>query len=147
MPSTLRQRLSSCPPYLLFGLALLAFIVRSAMPAGFMPRAGGLLLELSLCLPGGGQHAWLENMVAPADVDARHPTLVVSIDPPEHPSVTSGDCPGCLLGASPCLPPQPLALPVRVALAPLYVHAGFDDTLRVDRLRGPPVGSRAPPLG
>ncbi len=144
MSAAFRKLLAPALMRIAFGLAVLAFLVRTLIAPGFMPTTGGKLLELSLCLPGTGQHAWLPDASKETRaVDER--ILVVTLEFPQDDPVPAIECPLCLLLAYPFLPSEPLGAlpPTQVALAD--ISPPTKDDLHLDANTGPPVGSRAPP--
>jgi hypothetical protein len=102
------------------------------MPVGFMPDLAALQdgrLEVVLCTADGLRAALVDRAGQPID----------------DPTPTGGDCPFAFVAGT------SLALPTLIDQPP--VHGGGDRVLFVTRsladrtpVRGPPLGSRAPPV-
>lgn len=119
------------PSLLVVGLVMALFLLRAALPAGFMPDVRALRngdLTLALCLPSGNTYS-LSDLFP---------------DDPAAPADTGGDsCPFSLL-ASPLATPPSTGLPLAAATANLPVLPTHGPDLPAVA-HGPPLGPRAPP--
>lgn len=113
------------------GLLLLALILRTFVPSGYMPDPSARTITLSLCTAHDSGTS-----------------LVVALDAPgEHHDTTSLNCPLCVLAhhasGSP-LSTQAILIPSSPPIA-----VAFPTTPRIHpvfRMRGAPLGPRAPPV-
>ncbi len=121
---------------ILFCLAILSFLCRSLVPAGYMPDRSGEqdgFFSVTLCAPGGTPSTiWM--------------SLTGQADPPqsnEHADIQK--CPYALVLSQVALPSADMAsLDAPVAHQPLLlVHR--NQSLPPLPALGPPLGSRAPP--
>lgn len=113
-------------------LALLAVLLRAAMPVGVMPVVGpDKLLTLSFCSASGASPAW---------------QVLLPVAEPEPGHAADTLCPFGLAGLQwtwlPTASPAPAALRAAAGLA-VARSRGHASPRRV--VSGPPLGSRAPP--
>lgn len=146
---TLVRRNNSLPVPLAiaFSLAALALLLRMMVPAGFMPAT--TVLELSLCLPGKAQHAWLNTLDlnnASTSIEAAHGHPVLAVEIPHAPDAASTECPVCMLLAQPYYPPADTLGINPAQYAATVAFTAQPCTAPTVATAGPPVGSRAPPM-
>lgn len=117
--------------YSLLCLAMVAFVLRALVPAGFMPHAAALAegrFEVTFCTAGGE----LATLSIP----------VAATDDPAH---RMPECPYGLLASQALTEPPPSALPVQALPAFGVSRHSLHASLPPLPPHGPPLGSRAPP--
>lgn len=126
--------LSPCCWRTLSGLLLLAFLLRAFIPVGYMPlhaagQAGGL--SITLCITGLSQ-----TVLKALALDQSHQQGTDSY---------LGECAFGTAASSPALPFAPTLfwLPIFSGIPAYIALAAADQAPMV--VRGPPLGSRAPP--
>lgn len=122
-------------------VALLLLLLRVLVPPGFMPDFGALRegrIEITLCTLEGARLLVLDGGGGTAG------EFPAQKDPAHGGKVSALDCPFGLAAAQAAVMPvqPPLALPRPATV--VAVHAPVRQSLRPE-IRGPPLGSRAPP--
>lgn len=115
-------------------LALFLFILRAAIPVGFMPDIGALAngaVEIVICTPEGLQTLRVDQDGQPLPDDGKQPAS--SDECPYHAVVSKLFA----VPDTPVLPGRPFLEVTKPAPARI--------TLRSVRAAGPPLGQRAPP--
>jgi hypothetical protein len=119
---------------------MLALVLRAVIPVGYMPHTGALRdgrIQITFCTTAGSGAAVpmiLAGLFAEDDEHSKN-------------ALSGTDCPyGVLSFLAAGLPPTALALAHHAGVSASTAHV-FDNTaLPPSPARGPPLGSRAPPL-
>ncbi|MGB6102957.1 MAG: DUF2946 family protein [Pusillimonas sp.] len=119
---------------ILFCLAMVSLLYRSAIPAGYMPDfSGGGGFSITLCSVGGGPTVMPLDL---ADESGKHAS---------HDGVGGQDCPFGLMASQAAMPGHDALALERTTSFHRVVAAIGSQALPPLPALGPPLGSRAPP--